>query len=357
LYRAWFGSHTETGVDPNAQPREVTPAGPMGTDEAQRVAVIKGVRSSVAHISTFARQRDLTTLNVQEVPEGTGSGFVWDKKGHIVTNYHVVRNADAAQVTLTLEKGNSTPQYYARIVGEQPDMDLAVLYIDAPEDELVPIEVGSSHDLQAGQDVLAIGNPFGLDWSVTHGIISALGRQIESAARTPIKNVIQTDAPINPGNSGGPLLDTSGRLIGVNTAIYSPSGASAGIGFAIPVDEVNPVVTQLIRNGRVRPRLGVQVADDQDARQLDVEQGALILGVVPGSPAANAGLRATRLDKAGNLRQLGDVIIGVDDQEIKAAKDLFAVLRQHKPGDTVTLTYLRGGERLQVRVELQATAA
>jgi S1-C subfamily serine protease len=358
LYREWSGGRGGTGVDPNAQLREVSAPGPKGADEKARIDVIHDIRPSVVHIGTFALRRDFSSLNVQRIPEGTGSGFVWDKQGHIVTNYHVVRNADAAQVILTLEGGKKTVDYYARIVGVQPDMDLAVLYINAPADQLVPIKIGSSRDLQVGQDVLAIGNPFGLDWSVSHGIISALGREIESVAHTAIKNVIQTDAAINPGNSGGPLLDSSGRLIGVNTAIYSPSGASAGIGFAIPVDEVNEVVTQLIREGKAapRPRLGVQVAEDKFARSQDVDSGALILGVVPGSAAAEVGLRPTRLDRSGNIKQLGDIIVGVDNREIKSAKDLFDALARHKPGETVTLTYLRSGERREVQVELQAAS-
>jgi S1-C subfamily serine protease len=246
--------------------------------------------------------------------------------------------------------------YYARVVGTQPDKDLAVLYIDAKEDELHPIDVGSSHDLQVGQDAMAIGNPYGLGQTVTKGIVSALDRQIESVARTPIKNVVQTDAAVNPGNSGGPLIDSAGRLIGVNTAIYSPSGSSAGIGFAIPVDEVNQVVTNLIREGGQpsRPRMGVQLASDEFAQRQGIKVGALILGVVPGSPAARAGLRPTRFDRNHAVRQPGDVIVSIDDSRVQTASDVFDALADHKPGDTVKVTFMRDGESQHVFVRLQA---
>ncbi len=229
------------------------------------------------------------------MPEGTGSGFIWDEGGHIVTNYHVIKGADGAHVTLA-----DHTTYRASLVGAAPDKDLAVLHIDAPKDKLVPIRIGNSTDLQVGQMAYAIGNPFGLDLTLTTGVISALGREIQSVTKRTIKNVIQTDAAINPGNSGGPLLDSAGRLIGVNTAIYSPSGSSAGIGFAIPVDEVNRVVPQLIKNGKVeRPGLGVQVAHDQLARELGVQKGAVIVRAFRNSPAAKAGLRPTRRDSSG----------------------------------------------------------
>jgi S1-C subfamily serine protease len=343
--------------DPDVQLRVVTPPAEKGADEKQNIDVFRKVRDSVVHITTYGYRRDFLTRNVQRLRAGTGSGFVWDKKGRVVTNYHVIQNADSAQVTV-LRPNGQRQEFSAQIVGVQPDKDLAVLHIDAPEDELQPIEVGSSADLQVGQVVYAIGNPFGLDWSLTKGIISALGREIESVAGTPIENVIQTDAAINPGNSGGPLLDSVGRLIGVNTAIYSPSGASAGIGFAIPVDDVNPVVTGLIRTGSARPaarpRLGVQIAGEQDARALGVAEGVLIAGVLPGSPAEAAGLRPTVVTRNGRLQQLGDVIVAVGGQKVAKAEDLFAALGKHQVGDAVTVTILRGGEPRNVQVTLEA---
>ncbi len=356
LARHWLFPSSNPGVDPNAELRPVTPRGDLPGAEQDRIRILKEVRPAVAFITTFDLRRDFFSSDIAAIPAGTGSGFVWDKKGHIVTNFHVIQNADAAQVKLT--NGDHVGKYYARVVGTQPDKDLAVLWVDAPESELHPIPLGSSNDLQVGQDVMAIGNPFGLGQTVTKGIVSALGREIESVTETPIKNVIQTDAPINPGNSGGPLIDSAGRLVGVNTAIFSPSKASAGIGFAIPADEVNKVVTRLIREGKTpsRPRMGVQLASDEFAKSHNVEAGALVLGVVPSSPAAKAGLRATQFDRSRTVRQLGDVIVGIDDQKIQTPNDVFAALSDHQAGDTVTVTYLRDGEQHQVQVQLQTAS-
>lgn len=353
LYHHWFASN-KTGVDPNAEVRPITPRGELPGAEQDRVEILARVIPSVVYITTFDVRRDIFSSDVSAVPAGKGSGFVWDKQGHVVTNYHVIQNADAAQVRIN--DGHQVSTYYARIVGTQPDKDLAVLFIDAKEDELHPIDVGSSHDLRVGQDVMAIGNPYGLGQTVTKGIVSAYGREIESVAHTPIKDVIQTDAAVNPGNSGGPLIDSAGRLVGVNTAIYSPSGSSAGIGFAIPVDEVNKVVTRLIREGGQpsRPRMGVQLASDAFAQQQGVQRGALVLGVVPGSPAAKAGLRPTQFDRSRAVRQLGDVMTALDDQPIQSASDIFAILADRRAGDTVTVTYQRDGETQQVKVQLQA---
>ena len=202
-------------------------------------------------------------MDVTEIPQGTGSGFVWDQDGHIVTNFHVVQEGDRANVTL-----NDGSTYPATIVGTTPDKDIAVLKIDAPPQKLLPLPIGQSSNLKVGQKVLAIGNPFGLDQTLTTGVISGLGREIKSVSGRPIHDVIQTDASINPGNSGGPLLDSSGRLIGINTAIYSPSGANAGIGFAVPVDTVNQIVPQLMKFGKItRPGLGISILADQIAQQ------------------------------------------------------------------------------------------
>jgi S1-C subfamily serine protease len=301
----------------------------------------------VVNITTMAVRRDIFSMNIFQIPQGSGSGFVWDKRGHVVTNFHVIQGADAARVTFS-----DRSSYRATVVGVYPDKDLAVLRIDAPADRLKPIMVGSSSDLQVGQKVFAIGNPFGLDHTLTTGVISALGREIQSVTGRPIKDVIQTDAAINPGNSGGPLLDSAGRLIGMNTAIISPSGVSAGVGFAIPVDEINRLAPQLIRHGKVlRPGLGVQVAHDRIARQLGLE-GVLILGVQPDSPAAKAGLRGTRRDADGNLI-IGDVIVQIDDRKIASVRELLDALADYQLGDTVTVRVLRGEELLEFQVPLE----
>jgi S1-C subfamily serine protease len=333
-------------------PREITPRGELSDIEKTNIAIYKKAKPSVVHITTVSLERDFWSMNVQEVPEGTGSGFVWDEGGHIVTNYHVihkaVQNGGGARVTLA-----DHTSYQASLIGAAPDKDLAVLRIDAPKSKLIPITLGKSEDLQVGQMTYAIGNPFGLDQTFTTGVVSALGREIQSLTKRTIKNMIQTSAAINPGNSGGPLLDSAGRLIGVNTAIYSPSGGNIGIGFAIPVDEVNRVVPQLIKKGKLeRPGLGVQILEDQSARELGVDKGAVVLNVYRGSPAAKAGLRPTRRTREGDIL-LGDIITAIDDKPVEKANDLFDILEKYKNGDTVTLTILRrDGEVRKVHVTL-----
>jgi S1-C subfamily serine protease len=338
------------GLAPDATPRAVTPRGELDGDEKGSVELFKAVSPSVVHVTNLGVRRDGLTLDVREVPRGTGTGFVWDADGFIVTNYHVVDGARSVRVILADQSSYDSQQIWG-----YPDKDLAVVRIDAPRDKLKPIAVGTSQDLQVGQKTFAIGNPFGLDQSLTTGVISALGREIESANGRAIRGVIQTSAPINPGNSGGPLLDSAGRLIGVNTAILSPSGTFAGIGFAIPADEVNRVVPQLIAHGKVvRPRLGVQVAADQQARRLGVTEGALILEVVPGGPAQKAKLHGTGVDEAGG-RIPGDVVVAIDGRPVRAGNDLYSVLEDYKPGDTVTIAYVRGGQRAEVTVTLAAS--
>lgn len=335
-----------SGVQQEVAPRAVTPRSDLAEEEKSTIAVFRQASPSVAHITTMAVREHPFSLDVLQIPQGSGSGFVWDQQGHVVTNYHVIQDADAAMVTLA---DHST--WKARLVGAYPDKDLAVLAVDAPKDRLHPILVGTSHDLQVGQRVFAIGNPFGLDQSLTTGIISALGREIESLTHRPIKDVIQTDAAINPGNSGGPLLDSAGRLIGVNTQIVSPSGAFAGIGFAIPVDEVNRIVPQLIRHGRVlRPGLGVQLAPDHTVSQLGLS-GALILGVQPGSAAAKAGLRPTKRSSSDAI-ELGDLIVAIDGKPVESVKDVFAALADCELGTKLRVTVLRGGEQQEVEVTL-----
>jgi len=328
------------------QPRGVTPRGELAADEASTIALFREASVSVVHITTLSVRRDLLTLNLMQVPEGTGSGFIWDESGHVVTNYHVIQNADVARVSLA---DHST--WKAQRVGVAPDHDLAVLRIDAPKSRLRPIPIGASSDLQVGQKVFAIGNPFGLDQTLTTGIISALSREIESVTRRPIRGVIQTDAAINPGNSGGPLLDSARRLIGVNTAIYSPAGVSIGIGFAIPVDTVNRVVPQLVRYGKlIRPGLGVRLAEDRLAREFGL-RGVLIVYVIAEGPAAKAGLRPTTQDARGQIR-FGDVIVAIDGKRIETVNDLYLVLGEYQIGDRVTVTVLRPGGSYEAAVTL-----
>jgi S1-C subfamily serine protease len=319
----------------------------LGADEQATIDVFAKFSRSVVHITSLESHRDRMTLDVTEIPQGTGTGFVWDEAGYIVTNFHVVQGGDRASVTL-----NDSSTYPAQIVGTAPDKDIAVLKIDAPPQKLQRLPVGQSSTLKVGQKVLAIGNPFGLDQTLTTGVISGLGREIKSVSGRAIFDVIQTDASINPGNSGGPLLDSSGRLIGINTAIYSPSGANAGIGFAVPVDTVNAVVPQLLKHGKiVRPGLGINILSDQIAQQQHIE-GVVILGVTPGGAAEKAGISGTRQSPQGWT--LGDVIVAIDGSEVKKASDLFKVLDAHKVGDEVDLTLENDGHRRTTKVSLQA---
>jgi len=326
----------------------VTPRSGLNPEERATIALFRQASPSVVYITTLARQRDFFSLNITEIPQGSGSGFVWDQEGHIITNFHVIQSASGAKVTLA-----DHSVWDAQLVGVAQDQDLAVLYIKAPKNQLKPLAIGTSADLEVGQSVLAIGNPFGLDQTLTMGIISALGREISATTGRTIAGVIQTDAAINPGNSGGPLLDSAGRLIGVNMVIYSPSGASAGIGFAVPVDTVNRIVPQIIRQGEItRPGLGVRIGDDRVSRRLNLS-GVLIIEVEKGSAADTAGLRGIRVDAKG-VMALGDIIVGIDGERIETSNDLFNALDKRAVGDTVKVTVLRGEARLSMSVKLQA---
>jgi len=333
-----------------ASPRTATPRGPLAADELANIDVFRRAGPSVVHITNIALQRDMFSMNVQQVPRGSGTGFVWDDQGHIVTNFHVVQGANALRVTLADQSS-----YNAKKVGEFPDRDLAVLRIEAPKDKLPPLALGTSRDLVVGQRVYAIGNPFGLDQTLTTGIVSALNREIESFNERTIRGVIQTDAAINPGNSGGPLLDSAGRLIGVNTQIASPSGASAGIGFSIPVDEVNRIVPRLIRDGKlVRPALGVSALPENVNAALKLPKGVGLVQVAPGGPAARAGLQPFRRADDGGVMQ-GDVITAVDEQPVATLDDLLTQLERHQPGDTVNVTVWRAGKSRKQAVVLGAS--
>lgn len=359
---AWTSRQTEQDDNPtaSAKPSLVSidtentkeptppPADNLTSTELATINLFQNAAPSVCYITTTNRSYNFWTGDYSEVPSGNGSGFIWDNRGHIVTNYHVIQNSSSAQVTLS---DQST--YQAMVVGTAPEKDLAVLRIDAPRGSLQPIPVGASGNLKVGQSVFAIGNPFGLDQTLTTGIVSALGREIKSVAGIPIRNVIQTDAAINPGNSGGPLLNSSGQLIGVNTAIYSPSGASAGIGFSIPVDVVNWVVPELIAYGKLkRPTLGIELAPEYLLQKARIK-GVLILRVNENGPAERAGILPTRRDRNGRII-LGDIITGINGEAINSYSDLILTLEKYKAGDEVEVDLLRSDEQLRVRLVLVA---
>ncbi|MDA0839055.1 MAG: trypsin-like peptidase domain-containing protein [Planctomycetota bacterium] len=334
-------------TDIPAQARDITPRGDLAGDERTTIQLFQRASPSVVHITTIEVRRYSFSLRATEIPKGTGSGIIWDKEGHVVTNYHVIKGANAARVTLSDQSS-----WDASLVGVAPDNDLAVIRIGTEASVLQPVPIGTSSDLQVGQNVLAIGNPFGLDQTLTTGVISGLNREILSDNSRPISGVIQTDAAINPGNSGGPLLDSAGRLIGVNTAIFSPSGAYAGIGFAVPVDTVNHIVPQLIKYGKVKtPGLGIEVAPEQILRRLDME-GVQVMRVLPNGAAASAGILPSRIGPNGRL-VLGDIIVAMGDIAIRNKLDLFRVLNQYEIGDTVTVTVIREREKKQFKVTLQ----
>ncbi|MFV0443770.1 MAG: S1C family serine protease [Planctomycetaceae bacterium] len=345
LYRyrsgIWMDLH-----DPQAVSRAVTPRGELSLTEKSQIEIFKQGSPSVVHI----------TSNGRSGQSGTGTGFVWSRDGYVVTNYHVITGGADWHVVLA---DNSA--FEAQFVGGEPASDLAVLKIPAEHGKLVPMPIGSSADLQVGQNVYAIGTPFGLEQTLTAGVISGLGRQIYSLDGHPIDDVIQTDAAINPGNSGGPLLDSAGRAIGVNTAIFSPSGTNAGVGFAIPIDTVNRLVPSLIRDGSIeRPALGVLIYPDSALEQLRErgvsgipDRGVVIREVLPGSSADKAGLRGEHFDPRNGFR-MGDVIVGMDGDPIDTSEQLFRLLGDHKVGDEVTLSILRDDEPIQATVPLQA---
>jgi S1-C subfamily serine protease len=334
-----------------AVPRPTAARGELPPGERATIELFEKTRGSVVFITTQAQVMDLWTRNILNIPRGTGSGFIWDEHGHIVTNNHVVSGAAGAQVRLSDGR-----DIKASLVGVSPAHDLAVLRIDV-SNLPPPIPLGTSGDLRVGQTTLAIGNPFGLDWTLTMGIVSSLDRALPSEdGRILIDHLIQTDAAINPGNSGGPLLDSAGRLIGVNTMIFSPSGASAGVGFAVPVDTVNRVVPQLVAKGKyVRPALGVEL--DERLNRLITERsglsGVAVLRVTPGSAAEAAGLRGIRQTRDGGI-VVGDIIVEVDGTSVESVARLMSRLDDHQVGDTVRLTLLRDGKTVDVNVRLQA---
>jgi S1-C subfamily serine protease len=329
-----------------AEARPVVPRAELTAAERSVTSLFEEAGPSVVYITSIALRRDFFRLNVMEIPRGTGSGFIWDEDGHVVTNFHVIRGGNRVEVTLS-----DQTTWEAKLVGVAPEKDLAVLRIDAPRERLRPLRIGASEDLLVGQSVLAIGNPFGFDQTLTTGIISALGREIDSVDGVPIRDVIQTDAAINPGNSGGPLLDSAGRLIGVNTAIVSPSGGYAGLGFAIPVDTVNWVVPELIANGHIsRPTLGVELVSDHATRRLGLE-GALVGRVVRGGGADEAGIRPTYRSRSGRW-VIGDLITAVEGVRVRSSGELRLALERRSAGETVTVTVNREGRGVDLEVRL-----
>lgn len=326
-----------------------TNALPPGLLQSERntIEVFRRAGPSVVFVTNNALLRDFFSTDVSEVPQGTGSGFLWDEHGHVVTNYHVLQNGQTFSITLP----NGTSRE-ARVVGVEPRKDLAVLHFDTQGLSVQALPVGRSETLLVGQKVLAIGNPFGLDRTLTTGVISALGREFPTQGGFVIEDVIQTDASINPGNSGGPLLDSAGRVVGVNTAIFSPSGASAGIGFAIPIDTVARIVPQLIRFGQVRRAgLGVRVVADHIARSWGL-QAIVVREVASGSNAAQAGLRSMEFDRRGRP-VAADVITAVEGQLTRSYAELANALDDRKPGELVVLTVVRGEETIPIEMKLE----
>ena len=326
-------------------------------EESRTVDIVKRSAPAVVFITNLTARRDAFTLDLRETPQGAGSGFVWDDEGHIVTNFHVIRGAADVQITFEDQK-----VLRGKVIGYDEDRDIAVLKAEAPptdvsEDVTPSLPKGTSRDLLVGQKVFAIGNPFGLDHTLTTGVISGLGREILSGnTGRPIYDVIQTDAAINPGNSGGPLLDSSGNVIGINTAIYSGSGTSSGGGVAIPMDSIVPIVEQILKYGRVtQPVLGITFAPDQLVEQLGIE-GILILNAIPGGPAWRAGVQPTTRDDFGRL-VLGDIIVGLNGKAVKNSSDLYRLLNKLSVGDEVALDVIRLQSKESINLTLQDSSS
>ncbi len=343
----------------SAKPRAIAPRGPLFAAELNLVKLFRTAKASVVHVNALVEGYDRFTGQMELVPAGLGTGFVWDDLGHVVTNNHVITvmlqqdvATTADEVRVSLADGKT---YKARIIGRSLAFDIAVLQVFAPLEQLRPLPLGRSTDLQVGQSVFAIGNPFGLDHSLTTGIVSALDRTIGTDFGNPIKGAIQTDAAINPGNSGGPLLDSAGRVVGMNTAITSTSGSSAGIGFAIPVDTLNRVVPLLIRKGtEAIPVLGFQTFTSDWARRLGVPKGILVDAVERGGPADKAGLRGTQrraggaMDDPRDITELGDVIVAYNGNPVDTQVELADLLAFHPQGQPVVFDILRKGQPLKI---------
>jgi S1-C subfamily serine protease len=343
----------------HASPRAVASRPPLSTEERNTIQRFKEAKPSVVYVSAIAPVQDLRTRDITKIPTGTGTGFVWDEWGHVVTNHHVItvedqgkRVGDVDEVEVTLADGKT---YKGRVIGTSFAYDISVLQVFAPLSAMRPVPIGRSSDLQVGQAVMAIGNPFGLDHTLTKGVISALGREIGTGYNTRILNAIQTDAAVNPGNSGGPLLDSAGRLVGMNTAIAAATGASVGIGFAIPVDTLNRVVPLLIARGRLEPpRMGFVAMPSYEAQQIfGITRGLVVREVEPNSPAGRAGLRALEVDASGHVKTMGDVLLGYQGRLIENEGQFMAMLELEAPANEVVFDVLRDGQVIKVKLQLK----
>ncbi|MDR3684167.1 MAG: trypsin-like peptidase domain-containing protein [Geothrix sp.] len=350
----------------HARPRPVAPAAPLSAEEKNIIRRFKEVKPSVVFVSALLKNRDPKTHDITKISTGSGTGFVWDEWGHIVTNHHVISVeqggkllTDVDEVEVTFSNGKT---YKGRVIGTSYAYDIAVIQAFAPAEIMHPIPIGRSLTLQVGQSVLAIGNPYGLDHSLTTGVISALGREIATGYSTWILNSIQTDAAINPGNSGGPLLDSGGRLIGMNTAIVATRGeGSVGVGFALPVDTLNQVVPKLIAKGRIEPpRMGFQVLSAYDAQQIGYARGLVVSEVEANSPAQRAGLRPLTRDASGRY-VLGDILLSYQGEPLESAGQFMAMLEYLAvvglSKDEVVFDVLRDGKIIQVTLELKKPRA
>lgn len=344
----------------HSKPRAMAPPVPLSADERNTIRRFREAKQSVVYVSAIAKQQEPGSLDTTKIAAGTGTGFVWDEWGHIVTNHHLItledngkRRGDVDEVEITLADGRT---YKGRVIGYSFAYDIAVIQAFAPLEAMRPIPIGRSRDLRVGQSVLAIGNPFGLDHSLSKGVISALDREISTDYSTRITHAIQTDAAVNPGNSGGPLLDSGGRLVGMNTAIVATkSEASVGIGFAIPVDTLNKFVPQLIARGMLMPvRMGFEALNASVALQLfGVQRGLVLSVVVPNSPAGRAGLRAIQADEKGGIQSLGDILLAYQGRLIESNGQLAAMLELEPPADEVVFDVLREGQVIKVVLNLK----
>lgn len=324
-------------------------------DERNTVDVFQKSSPKVVYVHRLANVVSLRQTKTH-VPDGAGSGIIWDDKGHVVTNFHVIKGADDLAITL------GTMTVPAKVIGFEARKDIAVLQIKSPQalnylKAYKPFEIVHLQDLIVGQKAIAIGNPFGLDHSLSKGVISALGRQVPGIGGVTIRNMIQTDTPINPGNSGGPLLNSAGQLIGLNTMIFSQSGSSAGVGFAVPADDIERLVTQIISNGRViLSGIGIRRIEPHIARKLGVRRGILIADVLPKTPAARLKLRGTHRDNWGRI-VLGDIIIGVNAHPIENYDTMYNLLSEIKVGEQVTVSILRGSKKINLKMNTIDIAA
>ena len=321
-------------------------------NERNSVSVFENTVSSVVNVSSITKRASRSSFFFDmpdtEVPAGAGSGFVWDKNGHIVTNFHVIQSGQKFQVSFH----NDKKLYEAKLVGVEPKKDIAVLKLVNKPKSLQSISIGKSKNLKVGQKTLAIGNPFGLDHTMTTGIVSAVGRKVKGIGGVKIHDMIQTDAAINPGNSGGPLINSRGELIGMNTQILSGSGTSSGVGFAVPVDTINRIVPEIIKHGKViRPGLGIGILPEHIKSRFGVEKGIVISHVDPKGGAAKAGLQGVGQDKWGNI-YLGDIITKIDGKAVDSFDDIYHALDKYEVGDHVNVEYIRDEEKESVKLKL-----